>query len=240
MAARRHCGARPAALNLSQKLVGEGGMRWSRILGVTCAVTACLRAVPVIAVVPSDGPGCLGVTVAQCVAWLRATMTLDENFLAQAMARRHEVDVNGQPLGGGLVVVNGRLPERPNQFVLLLRLGPGDTVRRVESNLAIGLTDARTEAVYDQSGLYDIVWRVLGRRCPGLAKLDLYRFFENSVKPRIRQEQQDLSKGLWGVHRLISHTGGVPYCGVSLGYTGLTEWRGSSDIRSGRNLTEFP
>jgi hypothetical protein len=214
-------------------------MRWSRVLGAACAVIAYLPAMPVMAVGPADGPGCLGVTVAECVAWLRATMTLDENFLAQAMARRHEVDVNGQPLSGGLVVVNGRLPERPDQFVLLLRLGPGDTVKRVESNLRIRLTDARTETVYDQSGFYDIVWRVLGRRCPGLAKLDLYRFFENSVKPRIRQEQQDLSTGLWGLHRLISHAAGVPYCGVNFGYTGLTEWRGSSDIRSGRNATEF-
>jgi hypothetical protein len=166
-------------------------------------------------------------------------MALDENLLAHGMARRHEVDVNGQPLGHGLVVVNGRLPERVEQFVLLLRLGPGDTVGRVESNLTVRLVDARTEAVYDQSGFYQIVWRLLGRRCPGLAKLDLYRFFENSVKPRIRQEQQDLSKGLWGVHRLISHAAGVPYCGVSFDYTGLTEWRGSSDIRSGRNFTEF-
>lgn len=214
-------------------------MRWDRILGIACAVMACLPAIPAMAIGPGDGPGCLGVTVAQCVAWLRATMTLDENFLAQAMARRHQVDVNGQPLGSGLVVVNGRLPERPDQFVLLLRLGPGDTVRRVESNLRIRLTDARTETVYDQSGFYDIVWRVLGRRCPGLAKLDLYRFFENSVKPRIRQQQQDLSKGLWGLHRLISYAAGVPYCGVNFGYTGLTEWRGSSDIRSGRNITEF-
>ena len=214
-------------------------MRWGRFVGAICAVLVCLRAVPAMAVGPADGPGCLGVTVAECVAWLRTTMALDENFLAHAMTRRHEVDVNGQPLGSGLVVVNGRLPERPEQFVLLLRLGPGDTVRRVESDLTIRLVDAHTEAVYDQSGFYQIVWRVLGRRCPGIAKLDLYRFFENSVKPRIRQEQQDLSKGLWGVHRLISHATGVPYCGVSFGYTGMTEWRGSSDIRSGRNFTEF-
>jgi hypothetical protein len=214
-------------------------MRWGRVLGAVYAVTACLRAAPAIAVGPADGPGCVGVTVTECVTWLRATMTLDENFLAQAMARRHEVDVNGRPLSSGLVVVNGRLPGQPDQFVLLLRLGPGDTVRRVESNLRVRLTDARTEAVYDQSGFYEIVWRVLGRRCPGIAKLDLYRFFENSVKPRIRQEQQDLSKGLWGVHRLISHAAGVPYCGISFGYTGMTEWRGSSDIRSGRNFTDF-
>ncbi|HEX2151815.1 MAG TPA: hypothetical protein VHG31_07455 [Stellaceae bacterium] len=99
------------------------------------------------AVGPGDGPGCLGVTVAECVAWLRATMTLDESFLAW----RHEVDVNGQPLGSGLVVVNGRLAEQPEQLVLLLRLGPGDTVRRVEANLRVRLTDARTEAVYDRA-----------------------------------------------------------------------------------------
>jgi hypothetical protein len=210
-------------------------MRWGRVFGAACAGTACLWMAPAMAVGPGDGPGCLGVTVAECVAWLRVTMTLDENFLA----RRHEVDVNGQPLGSGLVVVNGRLAGQPEQLVLLLRLGPGDTVRRVEANLRVRLTDARTEAVYDQSGLYEIVWRVLGRRCPGIAKLDLYRFFENSVKPRIRQEQQDLAKGLWGVHRLISHAAGVPYCGVSFGYTGMTEWRGSSDIRSGRNFTDF-
>ena len=214
-------------------------MRWRRTLGIISAVTACLPGVPAIAVGPGDGPGCLGVTVMECVAWLGATMALDENSLAQALARRHEVDVNGRPLGSGLVILNGRLPERPEQFVLLLRLGPGDTVRRVEANLTVRLTDARTEAIYDQSGFYGIVWRVLGRRCPGIAKLELYRFFENSVKPRIRQEQQDLSKGLWGVHKLISHAAGVPYCGVSFGYTGMTEWRGSSDIKSGRNFTDF-
>lgn len=214
-------------------------MRWGRVFGAVCAAVACLRAVPAMAVGPGDGPGCLGVTVAECVTWLRATMTLDEHFLSQAMTRRQEVDVNGRPLGSGLVVVNGRLPERPEQFVLLLRLGPGDTVRRIESNLLVRLTDARTEVVYDQSGFYEIVWRVLGRRCPGIAKLDLYRFFENSVKPRIRQEQQDLSKGWGGMHRLISHAAGVPYCGVNFGYTGMTQWRGSSDIRSGRNVTDF-
>ena len=214
-------------------------MRWRPDFWCCLCRDGVFAGVPAMAVGPGDGPGCLGVTVAECVAWLRTTMTLDENFLAQAMARRHEVDVNGQPLGSGLVVVNGRLPERPEQFVLLLRLGPGDTVRRVESNLTIRLTDARTEAVYDQSGFYESSGGCWGGAVLELAKLDLYRFFENSVKPRIRQEQQDLSKGLWGVHRLISHAAGVPYCGVSFGYTGMTEWRGSSDIRSGRNFTDF-
>ena len=213
-------------------------MGWLLRCGITCAVIACLPTALAIAVGPGDGPGCLGVALAECVGWLRATMTLDEGLLADSLARRNQVDVNGRPLGAGLVVVNGSLPERPEQFVILLRLGPGGIVTRAESNLTIRLTDARTEGDYDRSGLYPIVSRLLGRRC-AVVKLDLYRFFENAVKPRIRQEQEDLSKGLWGVHRLVWHAAGVPYCGVSFGYTGLTEWRGSADIRSGRNFREF-
>ena len=207
--------------------------------GVLIFLAAFLHALPAAAVGPGDGPGCVGVTVEVCVGWLRATMTLDENFLAQAMARRHQVDVNGRPLGDGLVVVNGKLPERPEQFVILLHLRPDDIVRRVESNLTMNLIDARTEPDYDRSGLYQIVWRVLGRRCSGLDKLDLYRFFENAVKPRIRQRQHDLSSGLWGLHRVESQAAGVSYCGVTFGYTSLTEWRGSAEMKAGRNFKEF-
>jgi hypothetical protein len=212
-------------------------MRW-RLLG-TVLLVLLLGVQPAAAIGPADGPGCLGVTAEECVRWLRATMMLDENFVAEAMARRHQVDVNGRPLGGRLVTVNGKLPHRVDQFVILLHLRPDDVVRRVESNLLINLIDARTEPVYDQSGFYDVVWRVLGRRCAGLNKLELYRFFENAVKPRIRQEQQDLSSGLWGLHRLVSHAAGVPYCGATFGYTVLTEWRGSAELKAGRNFKEF-
>src|SRR5215208_6843355 len=121
---------------------------------------ACVAATPAAAVGPADGPGCLGVTAEECVRWLRATMVLDENFVAEAMARRHQVDVNRRPLGGGLVTVNGKLPQRVDQFVILLPLRPDDVVRRVGSHLLINLVEARTELIYDQSGFYDIVWRV--------------------------------------------------------------------------------
>lgn len=210
-----------------------------RLCGLLLASIAGALSLPAMALNAVDGPGCLGVRVEQCVGWLRATMQLDESFLASAMAGRHQVDVNGRPLGGGLVTVNAKLPDRIDQFVILLHLRPDDTVARVESNLLINLIDARTEPVYDQSGLYDIVWRLLGRRCAGINKLDLYRFFEKAVKPRIRQEQKDLTSGLWGLHRMVSHAAGVPYCGTSFTYTNLTEWRGSADMKAGRNFKQF-
>jgi hypothetical protein len=214
-------------------------MRRSRFCVLLFALAVCTGSTPARALGAADGPGCLGVTIDQCVGWLRVTMRLDEGFLAASLAQRHQVDVNGRSLGSGLVTVNAKLPDRIDQFVILLHLRADDTVARVESNLLINLIDARTEPVYDQSGFYDMVWRLLGRRCAGLARLDLYRFFENAIKPRIRQEQKDLASGLWGLHRLVSHAAGVPYCGTSFTYTNLTEWRGSADLKGGRNFKQF-
>ena len=103
-----------------------------------------------------------------CLAWLRSTLRIDEHFLAQALTHRHQTDVNGRPLGGGLVTVNAQLPGKTDAFVILLHLRPDDTVRQADSNLLYGLVEAVTEPVYDRSGLYEIVWRLIGRRCPGI------------------------------------------------------------------------
>ncbi len=212
---------------------------WLRFCGLLLGLAAGASPASVIAANPADGPGCLGVTAEVCVGWLRATMTVDENFLANAMAHRHDTDVNGRPIGGGLVTVYARLPGRLEAFVILLRLRPDDTVQRIESNLLRSLNDARTEQAYDQSALYEIVSRLLGRRCPGISKIELYRFFENSVKPRIRQERQDFSGGFSGLHRLSSHAAGVPYCGVTFGYTELLEWRGAKESQAAAKLKSF-
>jgi hypothetical protein len=193
---------------------------------------ACARPTPALALGPADGPGCLGVNVAECVRWLRATMVVDESFLAEAMARRHQVDVNGRPLNDGLVTVYARLPDRMEQFVILLHLRPDDAVRRIETNVPGDLLHARTETTYDASGFYEIVWRLLGRRCPGLVKLDLYRFFENAVKPRVKVERHDFPGGLFALHRITSHASGVPYCGANFSYTNLLQWRGTKELEA--------
>jgi len=215
-------------------------MRWLRFCGLIIGLAACFRPAPGIAAGPADGPGCLGVTAGECVRWLRATMVLDENMVAQSMARRHQTDVNGKPLGSGLVTVYGRLPERMDQFVILLHLRPDDTVRRVESNLLYNLIEARTEPVYDRSGFYDIVWRLVGRRCPGISKLELYRFFDNSVKPRLTHQREDFSSGLSGLHQVTSHVAAVPYCGgVTMGYTNVLKWRGATNAEAAARRTQF-
>jgi hypothetical protein len=215
-------------------------MRWVAICGVLALLAAC-AAPPVakLAANPADGPGCLGVPAETCVRWLQATMTLDEGFIPAALARRHRVDVNGRPLDGGLITLTGKVPGRLEPIVILIRLRPDDTVASVETSLAANLIMARTEDVYDQSGFYEIVARLLGHRCPGLARLDLYRFFENVLKPRIVAQRQDVSAGLFGLHKLTSRAADVPYCGARFTYTNYTEWHGSAEIGAGRNYTGY-
>jgi hypothetical protein len=215
-------------------------MRWLLRCGLALGIAAGAPPASAFTAQPADGPGCLGVTVEECVRWLRATMTIDENFLAATLAHRHDTDVNGKPIGGGLVTVYAKLPGELEAFVFLLHLRPDDRVQSVESNLLHNLLTARTEQFYDQSKLYDIVWRLVGRRCPGIRKIELYQFFENSVKPRITRQQEDLSTGLNGLHRIVSHAAGVPYCGgVTFAYTHLIEWRGSPDPEAAAKRTQF-
>jgi len=215
-------------------------MRWLRFCGLLVGLAASTGSGPALAAGPADGPGCLGVPLTECVGWLRATLRLDERFLASAMARRHQTDVNGKPLGGGLVTVNAQLPGQTDVFVILLHLRPDDTVRSADSNLLYGLVEANTETLYDRSGLYEIASRLIGRRCPGMTKLDLYRFFENSVKPRITHQRQDLSTGINGLHRILSSSGAVPFCGgVALSYGNRLEWRGAQNPEAAAKLDQF-
>ena len=214
-------------------------MRWPCLCWLFLGLVAA-GASSALAASPAETPGCVGVGVAECLASLRASMRVDENFLAASLARRQQLDVNGRPLGGGLVTVNAKLPDRVDEFIILLHLAPGERVRSVESNVLLNLLEARTEPVYDASAVFDILSRLLGRRCPGLERLALYRFFENLVKPRITRQQEDLSTGLDALHRILSHAAGVPLCGgVTLAYTSLLEWRGGKNPEAAARRKEF-
>src|SRR5438552_16491843 len=139
-----------------------------------------------------------------------------------------------KPFGAGLVDLSGRLPGRTQTQIMLLRLAPDNTVPSVEASLLGDLIPARAAEAYDQSGVYDIVARILGRRCPGLERLALYRFIDPVVNPRIKMERRDLSAGLLGRHRLTARAADVPWCGAQFTYTTYVEWTGSNTMQSGR------
>jgi hypothetical protein len=216
-------------------------MRGRAIGGVVVALLASVAPVAAqqSAGDPAQGPGCLGQPLSSCIGWLRATMRLDEGLAAAALARRHWTDVNGKPFGAGLVNLLGRLPDRTRPQTLLLHLNPDDTVASVEASLLGDLIPAAAAETYDQSGVYDIVARILGHRCAGLTRLALYRFIENAVKPRMKTERRDLSAGLLGRHRLVARAAEVPYCGARFTYTTYVEWTGANNMEAGRNAAGY-
>src|SRR4051812_6933320 len=73
-------------------------------------------------------PGCLGARIEACPQSLQASMSVTPAALADALARRSRIDVNGRRIGGGLVSVTATLPGRLEPMVVVLRLGPNDTV----------------------------------------------------------------------------------------------------------------
>ena len=205
---------------------------------VTALVVVGLAgAAPVAAQTPAPAPAaCLGGKAEPCVAALRGALTLDEEFIAASLERRHQVDVNGRSLGGGLMTVSGRLRGRREPLLVALHLSPDDTVRSVEAALPNDPVEARTEQEYADTGLYQMLSPLIGARCPEMATpLALYQFFENVVKPRMVTAREDAKGGLFGGHTVRTGADGVPFCGVRFTVRRTLEWRGAADPHYARN-----
>jgi hypothetical protein len=181
-------------------------------------------------------PGCLGARIEACLQSLQASMSVNPAALADALARRSRIDVNGRRIGGGLVSVTATLPGRLEPMVVVLRLGPNDTVASAETTLPSDPAFARTEAEYDKTALYEMTLRLLGRRCAEIQPLAFYRFFENTVKPRISSRREDVRGGLFGGHKMFETANRVPLCGASFSYAALVEWSGADDPDFARNM----
>lgn len=132
--------------------------------------------------------GCIGRDAHTCAASLAQVLAVGDSYKNPALLRQGRVDVNGNGLIDD-IVLRGFLPNRAQPgpedgMDMVLKL---DVQRRV-GEMAILLrhdpTAARTAEEYDATGLYETVGTILHDRCPGLARLELYRFFENTVKPQ--------------------------------------------------------
>jgi hypothetical protein len=174
--------------------------------------------------------GCVGATVTACVASLRVSMTLEEGLLATSLERRHAVDVNGRPLGHGIVTAIARLPGDVRPVTLVLDLTPDDRVAAATATLLRDPRPAHTEEEYAATGLYDLAMRLAGARCPDNRPLAVARFFENAVKPRIVTTREELH-AIAGRHKEQSLAEHVPYCGLYVTYIGLRHWAGAADWR---------
>lgn len=181
--------------------------------------------------------GCLRVPITTCVAALRASMIMDGNYLVGTLATRQHVDVNGRRLGG-TINVSGLLPNQMEPVTMLLSVGPDDRVTQIEASLLGNPLTALTEQGFRDTGLYDVVVRSLGNRCSELSPPNLYRFFENTVKPRVTVTQQD-SGGIFSSHEQIFRAERIPYCGVSFTFFQRRTFSGPQDPNFASNIRDF-
>ncbi|MBV9861884.1 MAG: hypothetical protein JO267_07025 [Alphaproteobacteria bacterium] len=187
------------------------------------------------------GQGCLGREIEACAASLGQSLTIDRNLLAAALARRDRVDANGKPLGPPLVALAGNLPGRQERLVIVLHAAPDGTVAGAESSLFGDPSLARTEQDYDRTGLYEALLRLRPSGCPDLDRIATYRFFENSVKPKIVSDKklEANATAAAGHNTMTSHAAGVPYCGATFSFIRLVKWEGSPDLARAHSFTTF-
>lgn len=194
-------------------------------------------------------PGCIGKEPFTCVATLAQTLAIGEPYGPDpGLFDPIEADVNGNPtfpreiilgafIGGDRAWVGAFAPP----MTVTLTLDDEHHVSRMKVQLVSDPSDAHTKADYDQTGLYDIVKAAGGAACSRLSRLDVYRFYENDVKPKRRDLGQFRKKGPDGFVDEDVAALNMLYCGRLMsfhsfsGYTTgrhrHTERYGAVDIR---------
>ena len=126
--------------------------------------------------------GCIGQEIHTCAAafWRVARVPALGDDLERQLARNARVDVNGRPIGTGMVTLFGDAPQGGN-FNVERETDQNNRVASANISLPRSPDTARTAEEYDQSGLYSGVVVLFGNSCVP-DKLGLYRTFENEVK----------------------------------------------------------
>lgn len=174
--------------------------------------------------------GCLHNDLRPCMISLGSVFWFDMKRVLPQIASRNELDVNGQTAHRNIVMTVA-VPNHLERAQIRLTLAsptPNDQVVRAELRLPSNPDAARTPSEYDKTWLYETVSTLLGdKNCPGLDRLTLYRFFENSVKPREKTKTEIIKYGILHRTKQSTDTEKIPFCHVLFSLHSRVEWDGS-------------
>jgi hypothetical protein len=168
--------------------------------------------------------GCIGEHVFTCVASLSQRLTVSDYWREATLFRQPGVDVNGKPLPPPLVLLSAYLPAaaptEPGTKRPMIQIGiEADAERRVRNVSVLLPSDPMlqsTAADYARTGLYEVLAAVARPSCPNLQPLEVYRFFENEVKPQARSIGERKDKTLTDTTITRSSVANATYCGRKL------------------------
>ncbi|HTQ35264.1 MAG TPA: hypothetical protein VMI30_13945 [Stellaceae bacterium] len=216
--------------------------------GVAVALALCLlgagrqSAASDVTISPEEvHAGCIHTDLRACMISLGSAFWFDMNLVAAQIARRNERDVNGRT-AHRRIVINAKLPKHTEPIEITLTLAspvPNDEVVSVAVVLPESPDLAHTESEYDRTRLYDVASVVLGKRCPQLDKMALYRFYENDIKPHETGKVDSEQHGSFAQSRRVVDTPKLPFCGALFSLHHVAEWFGPPDV-PGRFLRRSP
>lgn len=176
--------------------------------------------------------GCYHTDLRPCMISLGSAFWFDMDYVASLIAKRNELDVNGNTAHRTLKF-DVKVPRKSGPIGITLVLAspsPNDEVVKIRINLSDSPDRAHTPSEYDDTQLYSVVSVVLGKTCPHLDRLALYRFYENSIKPN-KKVKYDVRK--YGIFRHTFEaidTEKMPFCGAMFSLHGVYEFEGSPDM----------
>jgi hypothetical protein len=185
--------------------------------------------------------GCLQTELRLCMISLGAALMFDMNRVAEAIAKRNETDVNGKPVRRTIDIA-ASAPGHHELVGIVLTLAspaPNDTVVKAELLLPADPDFAHTQAEYDKTYLYDVLVPLLGKRCPGLDRMTLYRFFENTLKPRETRKVDAQKPGVASHIVATTEAANVPFCGARFSLHKRAEWNGLPDRPDVRSFVQI-
>jgi hypothetical protein len=168
--------------------------------------------------------GCIGEEVYTCVATLGQTLMVSDFWRDATLVRTPSVDVNGKPLPPPLVILSAYLPAaeppEPGTKRPMIQIGiQPDAERRVRNVSVLLPIDPMLQSTaeeYARTGLYEVLAAVSRPSCPSLQPLEVYRFFENEVKPQARSIGERKDKTLTDTTITRSSVANATYCGRKL------------------------
>ena len=204
------------------------------IAGAGHGLAASSQTPPAPAFSPEEAhAGCVHTQLRACTISLGTAFWFDMNVVTAQIARRNELDVNGRT-AHRKIFVDAKVPGRGELIGITLVLAspaPNDEVVRVDLALPGNPDVAHTAAEYDATQLYDAVSVLLGNRCPNLDKMALYRFYENSIKPKeVTKTQVTGTRGTSDYTTQTTDTGPVPFCGATFSLHRETAWYGPPEV----------
>lgn len=184
---------------------------------------------------PEDArAGCLHTDLRRCMISLGSAFWFQMSVVAAQIARRNEPDVNGNTAPSTRRIgMQARLPGETMMFGLTLTLAspaPNDEVVKIALELPLDPELAHTASEYDRTLLYDVVSVVLGSRCPSLDRLALYRFFENTIKPKEVVKTDIRKYGIFHFTKQTVDTERLPFCGALFSVHRRDEFDGTPDM----------